>query len=415
MEPTAFLNSSGAIVAPSVSSVTSAAAHIFAAPYIEQVALPVVSVDPAALYGDHPENLATLTSSRGAALTFFCDSEAGGTNTGGAGTFDDPWRSLKTASRFLSCNACVLNAAAPYIQLKVKGTVDYHVQFMPFYYYDRRKLIVAGWGGLCDVASADFSAGYYFDLKLGSTYGGFVAASNCQLTSGGVDIDALVDCDVDLVSAVGVFYNCSALGINRSLTSPPAAGAVIYGGSYSYSGTPRCSADYVYSAYFSAGGTSAMGVEIASAAAFATVVASGKKEATALHAGTPSYFKDCNFSALASAADPVSIASAVTVSATWGNIHIQGGTLYASAFVSASGGVSAEARVFSSGFSGTAVVNGAQVTVSASATALPISSYFYYGAVEIEGGIGCTYERIRKYDNGVLISSTSTSSGAGCP
>ena len=125
MDRVLFLNSSGAIVTRY--PYQRLKKPLATAPYVEQVPLPVVSVDPAALYGEHPEKLATVTVSSGAALTFFCDSVAGGSDTSGDGSFDRPWRSLATAAAFLSCNGCELFAAAPYVQLKVRGAV---VSFM---------------------------------------------------------------------------------------------------------------------------------------------------------------------------------------------------------------------------------------------------------------------------------------------
>ena len=76
MDHAIFLNSSGGIVTPYGNGYYIPALHI--APYVEQVALPVLTVDSAALYGDRPERFVTLTHSTAAALTFFVDGVAGG-------------------------------------------------------------------------------------------------------------------------------------------------------------------------------------------------------------------------------------------------------------------------------------------------------------------------------------------------
>ena len=247
------------------------------APYVETVMLPVVSVDSTALYGDHPENLATLTYTSGAALTFFCDSEAGGTNTSGAGSFDDPWRSLHTASRFLSCNACVLRKAAPYIQLKVKGTIDYiSGSWAPFGPYgagngqlDASHLIVCGWGGKCDLGGATVAAGYLFDIRGRGGVSALVAASGCTLVDQGwVSSSLAVECEFESGGAPSCIYNCS--GAETPNPNNYAVQAkVCYGGSF----RTALIADYAYAPTVNVSGAirSAYGMMVSSAAVNATV------------------------------------------------------------------------------------------------------------------------------------------------
>ena len=66
MDYVAFLNSSGAVVAPY--GYGRYAANLHFAPYVETVTLPVVSVDSSMLYGNHPENLARITYTSGGAM-----------------------------------------------------------------------------------------------------------------------------------------------------------------------------------------------------------------------------------------------------------------------------------------------------------------------------------------------------------
>lgn len=95
------------------------------AAYIETVMIPSVTASPTAIFDGRPDDLLRVTYTSGAALTFFVDSVAGGNDASGNGSYDNPWRSLKTASKFIQCAECILNTACQYIQIKVKGTVDY--------------------------------------------------------------------------------------------------------------------------------------------------------------------------------------------------------------------------------------------------------------------------------------------------
>ena len=88
MDTPIFLNSSGGIISPHSRS-SDYIQPFTIAPYVEQVPIPQLAVDSAAVYGDHPENLVTLTVSSGGALTFFVDSVAGGNDASGNGSYDN--------------------------------------------------------------------------------------------------------------------------------------------------------------------------------------------------------------------------------------------------------------------------------------------------------------------------------------
>lgn len=235
MDRVLFLNSNGGILSkyPHLHSEE----PLPVAPYVEQVGIPQVSVDPAALYGENPADLARLTVSSGAALTFFCDSVAGGRDSSGNGSFDDPWRSLDTASKFLSCHAALLKKAAPYIQLKIRGTVDYVSSawepFGPYSdtaAYGAGQLILAGWGSRCDLAghpSAYFAAGYLFGLRVIPRDSALIACSGCEVLRNYASSSLAVDCK--FVSGADVYCacNCSADMQERIIWA-----AICHGGSY---------------------------------------------------------------------------------------------------------------------------------------------------------------------------------------
>ena len=409
MEHVAFLGSGGAIVAPySNPRRAEYAAYIPVAPYVETVYLPVVSVDSAALFGEHPEKLATLTYSSGAALTFYCDSVAGGTNTSGAGTFDDPWRSLNTALRFLSCNACILKAAAPYTQLKVKGTVDYRAS-VAFDAQYTSNFIIRGWGEKCDLAvgpNSSFSPpfGYFFDVRI--SRGALSACSNCTIISARLPL--AVDCGFEGIAAltsapVGIAYNCSG----------GAAGASIcYGGSFGgalitrYAYAPKVTASdstgLYLSAYNNSGPTAAVG---------ASVAVSNSNYALGISAGGTAYLADCTVSAtvaeLSSSSETIQVyAHAVPC---YGRAVISGGTWYASAGASAIGGWGAGAYASATFYDYT--VNGATVTLLASAHAniTDANGSEWSGEWITSGGTTCSDTRERRYSSGTMYRSSAWS------
>lgn len=332
-----FLNSSGAIIA-NVRPTSDYIPWFGIAPYVENVMLPVVSVDSSALYGDHPENLATLTYSSGAALTFFCDSEAGGTNTSGDGSFDNPWRSLKTASDFLSCGSCVLTAAAPYIQLKVKGTVDYMsgATWEPFNYLAADKLILAGWGEKINLSSGgQYRAKYMIGVE-GYSIQSSAVYHNCRLSRWGThgSTQSAVECYVDCPSGhikIPVAMNCSGGRLSASVVS---------GGSFS----SRVDAKYVCGGSFAAaashGGVIALYLSTGGAVCSAAVVVPGGTSIVGI-SGNTLLIRDCVVSVIASDSQTSSETGAGGYAGADGiagsAITISGGVIFASANAYASG------------------------------------------------------------------------------
>ncbi len=417
MDRPIFLNSSGGIIAPYALRTQVPVLNI--APYVETVTFPVVSVDSSAIFGDHPENLATVTISSGAALTFFVDSVAGGDDPSGNGSYDDPWRSLKTASDFLHCAQCVLNTAAKYIQVKVRGTVDYGSAWDPM---PGRgcKLILAGWGGRCDLGSANYSVDYALGLKgraPGST------CSGCAI-SGGADVGRAwyaVDCELSGAVIAGAAYNCSGGRLIRTIQPN-----VVYGGNYS----DYVDATYVYSTHIVRNGAISAALYVTSAAVSAnvtaTVISSGggvlNFTAVAVSAGYKACLVDCEASAVVGAAGGSQCYARAAAMDICGPPIVSGGVWYAdaSAAAEASGGVDdARAAAWASGlWSGTTAYN-AQTVMSATAAARCYDTANYRTrAYEIEEtcnlGTSCNISRIHQYSSSVVTSTTVRSSGS-CP
>ena len=416
MDHVAFLNSRGAIVSPPPNQATGYAANLHIEPYVEPVMIPVVSVDSAALYGDHPENLATLTYSSGAALTFFCDSVAGGSDASGDGSFDHPWRSLNTASRFLSCASCVLSAAAPYIQLKIRGTVDYvSSSWQPWGALRSEKLILAGWGEKCGLGTATFAAGYFFGLGVKPHYSAVVACSGCTVVSNSAVKSLAVDCEFVSGAQVSCAYNCSGGGLS-------VAASVFYGGSYAVASNGETR--YAYGMAITAPGRRyghTLFVSNAAVGVSVTAVASGGGNvwATAIYAGgSCNYLGNCTVVASA-VADPVASytqAFAQVLSGGNGTLIVSGGTWRAFASASASGTSDrASAAATASGFSNFYTVAGVSTTLVASAganfTGQNGSAREWEGVYDM--GDSCWVERVREYAGGVVTSSW-TSSGGNC-
>ena len=275
MDNAVFLNRSGAIVTQTTSSFIPAL-HI--APYFETVVLPVVSVDSSALYGDHPENLATLTYTSGAALTFFVDSVPGGNDSSGDGSADNPWRNMNTASKFLACASCTLRKAAPYIQLKVRGTVDYYIpgDWKPMG-FDAQNFILAGWGGRADLTSADagyFVAGYFVDIECEWRHASCAVASNCRFvgSSGGSRVSSAVACEFRdaFDGRVPVLCDCSGGNLGTLSCAVVRGGAFEGGRNYEL-----IYADWMYSTTATAIGSRATAIMLQGAAVEVTAVASG--------------------------------------------------------------------------------------------------------------------------------------------
>ena len=375
MDRVMFLNSSGGIIQGfepyrrSTSPLYTNEPRITAdplpvAPYLETVALPVVSVDPSAIYGGAPENLATVTCSSGAALTFFCDSEAGGSNTAGDGSHDAPWRSLHTASTFLERHACTLRAAAPYVQLKIKGTVDYlSGAWGPFYYHDR--FIVAGWGERCDLGAAYVSARYLFNLRA-RPYGYSATCSGCTIPAGANTNGDAVNCELEGRTTVNAAVDCSGAAAAGLLGA-----AVCRGGSFAHPVSAKyiCSAA-VSVAIVSSGGYASGWALVASAAAGVSVTASALGSYTRLTGLAARYMAGCAVSVTASAhavgGSAEAGASAYLFGEDAAGLTISGGT-YSGAAVATAEGVSrakAEAAVWGAS---NCTANGAALVLSAHA------------------------------------------------
>ena len=418
MDRPIFLNSSGGIIAPYASRTLVPILNI--APYVEDVTFPVVSVDLSAIYGDHPENLATVTISSGAALTFFVDSIAGGNDSSGNGSYDRPWRSLKTASNFLHCAQCTLNTAAKYIQVKVRGTVDYGSAWDPLPWRSC-KLILAGWDERCDLGSAYYAADYAFNLK------GRSPGSNCSncVISGGAGVGSAwcaVDCEVSGAVIASAAYNCSGGRLMRTKQIN-----AVYGGNYS----GYVDATYVYRTHIARlndGGSAALYVSSAAVSAnvTATMISSGggllNCSAVAVSAGYRAYLADCEVSAVARAVGGSSCYTIAAAMEVGGPPVVSGGVWYANAIASAVavGGNDARAVAYASGlWSGTTAHN-AQVAISATASArCEDTSNYRARAYEIEylhnlDTVSCWTSRIYHYRSDVVTSTTVSSSG-NCP
>lgn len=430
MEYVPFLNSSGAIVMPPNARISRGyAANLPIAPYIETVRLPVVSVDSSALYGEHPENLVTLTYSSGAALTFFCDSVAGGADNSGDGSVNNPWRSMNTALRFLTCNFCVLNAAVPYVQLKVRGTVDYPgwpTRWNPAGNYVWEKLILTGWGEQADLTSAIYSAGCCFNLKLRLHEGGyaFPTCSGCSLVDEG-RVRCAVNCEITNSSyypnSADAAYNCSGK-VNMISCG------VLYGGSFGDVGRASarhcvCYADYAYSAVVAAsksndsnfGLAEAFYLRSAAAGVTATMSCVGSAPAHAIGVAASSvYLRDCTASAV-SVNSPGSSARAVAVSGMSATLTVVGGNYTASAVaVDSSYRADADARAVSNAYGGVSY-NGVQTTLFASAKCIRAADAAFTEREAIyDFGGSCIRERGRRRNERDVLVPFSTSSGGLC-
>ncbi|MBQ6353094.1 MAG: hypothetical protein IJJ28_07495 [Lentisphaeria bacterium] len=419
MDRVIFLNSSGGIVTyPGQirSGVYIPAYNI--APYIEPVAFPVVSVDPAALYGDRPEHLATLTHSRGAALTFFVDSVAGGGDTSGNGSYDHPWRSLNTASAFLQCAGCVLNAAAKYVQIKVKGTVDYLSGTWGWNIYSwlRPKLILTGWDGRCDLGAGHFYVGNFFNVRVsagaGLTGGVF---SNCEVLRAGSSGVAL-DCALpDDYADVSVAYNCSGSGATSA--------RILYGGRY----VGGASATYAYGATVSRVVTSTYinyntALFVGSGAVSMTVSAvgsatAGHANAEGIRASSGAYLAGCDVTATAWASGEPDNGPVVAYAVgSAGGAIVSGGRVVASAYASGVNSTGASAVAEAVGLGSGTTATGATVIIDATAAAHITRPNGQETEVERTSNLGlnCVLSTVRYYSGGVVTSTYTASSGGLC-
>ena len=413
MDRVLLLNSSGAIVSkyPPYTAVYGetliAEKPLPIVPYVEQVVFPGVAVDSSAIYGESPESLATLTVSSGAALTFFCDSVSGGQATGGDGSFDNPWRSLNTASRFLACNSCILLAAAPYIQLKVKGTVDYLSGYWrPVGHYDR--LIVAGWGERCDLGTQTFFAKYFFNIRGRGGYAyGDAIYSDCALVDAFGSSHVAVDCELSGGAYLSCAYNCSGAAASGAVLSA----AVCYGGSFGHRATVSFLYNTSITATSSGGGVNLTALNV-TAAVSAVVTAAGtatSNTAIVTGIGLGRYLGGCVVNVTASANVATSNANASAILATNDTRVVSGGNWHATARAYAAGSrygvVSAAAKALGFGD----LTSGANVQTAFTATAEAHLTAADGEEREIEtvesGGGVCTETRVKLYSAGAVYSS----------
>ena len=427
MDHPILLHSRGAIVSPPPAATPYGKEYnvplLNIAPYIETVPIPVISVDSSAIYGDHPENLATVTISSGAALTFFVDSMAGGDDMSGDGSLDNPWRSLRAAEKFLRCAECLLAASVDYVQVKIKGTVDYYPGYStasrwnPFPSHSG-KIIIAGWNEKANLifSSATYDAGYYYNV-VGSNMGGICSGcgiSGINSSARGAAL-AAIDCEINHAIVTSVIYNCSGADLARRVR--PLVPVTVYGGSFS----GGVHADFIYSANAEISGRGYIDVVQAAVSLHVSAITSAhgvntyvSADAVGLRAEGSAYLGNCIVSntAIASGGHTCVAYADVNVGAT----IISGGTYYARAIARTDGSssiISARAEVH--GLPSTAIVNGAIVDVSATATAGVAYNYRAYEVETTENlGTSCAISRIFYYSSATLFSSSITSSGV-CP
>jgi len=371
MDRVLFLNSSGAIVTEQYPYSTSGSTvptritedPLPVVPYFEQLALPTASVDTSALYGPHPDRLVTMGTANGAALTFFCDSVAGGSDWSGTGSFDDPWRSLDKASTFLSCYADTLRAAAPYVQLKVRGDTSYVSGVWQPFRYGGSRLILTGWDGRCDFSGARVVAEYFFDLRLSGAYvtaGDKRFFSGCTVLDGYAPDGLAVDCELSR-TRVPCVVDCSGVSVGAS---------VLYGGDF----TTEAGADYAYAPRVETVMSLGRGVSVwqqlsIASAAVGAVVSTRVTFVSSGAGGVDVRGVFCSRGALlANCSVNVSVAAQVSGgNASWttadvrllvggGNAIISGGEWKATALASAVGGSSAGAYARIDGLNPTAAV-----------------------------------------------------------
>lgn len=402
------------------------------APYVEQVNIPAVSVDTQALYGDTP-SLAVLTFSSGGALTFFCDSVAGGNDSSGDGSFDAPWRSLDAASKFLSRHAPLLKKAAPYTQLKIKGTVDYvSSAWEPFGPFNDRsptgaaQLILAGWGGKTDLAghpSACFAAGYLFGLRVNPGNSALIACSGCDVVRDHASESLAVDCRFVSGAYVSCACNCSADATDQGVYA-----RICHGGSYRtqltvvYAYGTTVSVNVAGSQYGSVG----MIVSSAAVGLAVTVVNTGDSRTKAVGVYARGYLGDCTVTASAAAtltaAGQNSGTAAIAMFGSFGNgAVVSGGNWTAKATAHTvtnepAGGepgtkYNADAIASAVGFPTYVTFNGVATTFTASAGAVlnaPDGEAYEYERIS-NGGASSWTSRARCYSGGVMYSSWSSS------
>ena len=422
MDRVLFLNSSGAIVTeqyPYPASGSTVPTRITedplpVAPYFEQLALPTAGVDTSALYGPHPDRLVTLGTANGAALTFFCDSVAGGSDWSGTGSFDDPWRSLDKASAFLSCYADTLRAAAPYVQLKVRGDTSYVSGVWQPFRYGGSRLILAGWGGRCDFSGARVVAEYFFDLRLSGAYvgaGDKRVFSGCTVLDGYAPDGLAVDCELSR-TRVPCVVDCSGVSVGAS---------VLYGGVF---GT-EAGADYAYAPRVETVMSLNSGVSVWQQLSIASAAVGAVVNTCVTLAGSGAGGVDvrgvfCSRGALlANCSVNVSAVTRMSGGASWtnadvrllvggGSATVSGGDWRATALASAVGGSSAGAYARIDGLNPTAaVIRDVPVNLVASAGAKIAGASGREEEYEQFYNLGTSswVQRVRSFADGVMTTS----------
>ena len=392
------------------------------AAYVETVMIPSAVVSSTAIFDGHPDDLVRVTYTSGAALTFFVDSVAGGNDSSGKGSADDPWRSLNTASNFIKCAECILNTACQYIQIKVKGTVDYVSGSWNPKYYHPMKLILTGWDGVCDLGSSGvYHAGYFKNVKA-MEYGDAGTVHSGGAVYGGGASSTAIDCAVPSGAYVGFFaaVNCSGGSMSASYVSGGEFEYAYVGQAVSIHVSRALTSNAPYSAYALRVGPSGAAYRASAYISADVSSADGAAYASAVAIGAHGYgatLISCCASAIASASGSGQ-ANAVAFAVSAGNAAtvVSGGSFYAYAFARASGSNSANAYTYAVGVGGT--VHNAATTVSAGAWATVDTSIYNASRIESEtvvnAGQSCAIRRDYLYRGGSIYSSGVTSAGGLC-
>ena len=428
MDRPIFVDSRGGIVTPATPYPGSGYAPSIdiwspdIAAYVETVIIPSAVVSSTAIFDGRPDDLVRVTYTSGAALTFFVDSVPGGDDPRGKGSADDPWRSLKTASNFIKCAECILNTACQYIQIKVKGTVDYVSGNWNPKYYHPMKLILTGWDGVCDLGSSGvYHAGYFKDVKA-MEYGDAGTVHSGGTVYGGGASSTAIDCEVPSSLYVGFFaaVNCSGGSMSASFVSGGRHEYAYVGQAVSVSVSRYLASNAPYSAFALRVGSSGA---VCGASVFISADVSsggGTANASAVAIGTPNAGATliaCSVTAVASARGSGQ-ANAVAFAVSAGNTAtvVSGGSFFARTYASASGSNSANAYTYAVGVAGT--VHNAATTVSATASAEVNTTIYNASRTESEtivnAGQSCAISRAYLYRGGSMYSSDVTSRGGLC-
>ena len=354
-------------------------------------------------------------ASTAAALTFFVDSVAGGNDSSGDGSHDDPWRSLNTASAFIKCAECILDTACQYVQVKVKGTVDYVSGSWNPKSYHSKTLILTGWDGVCDLGSTGvYHAGHIRDCKAASYFYGTAVHSGGTVYSAGPSATAIRAAipsggEVSLQTAVG----CSGGAVYASYVSGGTFTRASVGQAVSIN-VSRTLSGYVspYSAW-------GLIVSASGAAYRASVFVSGGSadQANAVGVAGGGALIDCTVRAVASASGASRITNATAQAVSSGRV-VSGGTFAASAIAGGRGSSYHNCNAYAGGI---ALLNGGvacnvSTTLVASASA-GITDMAASRAEAIDSettanlGTSCTIFRARNYSSGVMYSSYVSSGG----